>query len=394
MKRSSFFKEETMKIDDIKTVAVLGAGDMGHGIAEVALMAGYKVFLRDIKPEFVDNGARRIHDSLKKLVEKGKVADELFNKIQSELLVPVVDLKEATKNADLIIEVIPEIVELKKETFAQIDRFAPKHAILASNTSSISITDIASATTRPENVVGLHFFNPVVIMKLVEVIRAEKTSNETMETAVEFCHKIKKIPVRAEKDVPGFIVNRINAPTHILRGCFLDQGIIKPEELDALMRKKGLPMGPFELLDFVGLEVHRHVLLYYAENIHPDYKPYRVLDEKIEAGNYGKKTGKGFYDWSKGRPEIDLSKATDKVDPMDITAVQINEATKLIEMGVCSIDDIDKAMLNASGLKVGPMAVAKDINPENLTTRLEKLAERFNKEIFKPTNMIKKGTYR
>ena len=383
-----------MGIDDIKTVAVLGAGDMGHGIAEVALMAGYKVFLRDIKPEFVDKGVKRIHDSLKKLVEKGKVAGELYSRIQSKLLVPVVDLKEATSQADLIIEVIPELIELKKQTFADIDRFAPKHAILASNTSSISITDIASATTRPESVVGLHFFNPVVIMKLVEVIRAQKTSNETMDTAVAFCHKIKKIPVRAEKDVPGFIVNRINAPTHILRGCFLDQGIIQPEELDALMRQKGLPMGPFELLDFVGLEVHRHVLLYYAENIHPDYKPYRVLDEKIEAGNYGKKTGKGFYDWSKGRPEIDLSKATDKVDPLDITAVQINEATKLIEMGVCSIDDIDKAMLNASGLKVGPMAVAKDINPENLTTRLEKLAERFNKEIFKPTNMIKKGTYR
>lgn len=383
-----------MGIDNIKAIAVLGAGDMGHGIAEVALMAGYKVFLRDIKQEFVDKGVQRIHDSLKKLVKKGKVAEELYSKIQSELLVPVVDLQEATSQADLIIEVIPEILELKKETFADIDRFAPKHAILASNTSSISITDIASATTRPENVVGLHFFNPVVIMKLVEVIRAEKTSNETMDAAVAFCNRIKKIPVRAEKDVPGFIVNRINAPTHILRGCFLDQGIIKPEELDALMRKNGLPMGPFELLDFVGLEVHRHVLLYYAENIHPDYKPYKALDEKIDAGNFGKKTGKGFYDWSKGRPEIDLSKATDKVDPMDITAVQINEATKLVEMGVCSIDDIDKAILNASGLKVGPMAVAKETEPEDLTSRLEKLAERFGKEIFKPTDMIQKGTYR
>jgi enoyl-CoA hydratase/3-hydroxyacyl-CoA dehydrogenase len=345
-------------------------------------------------PEFVDKGVKRIHDSLKKLVEKGKVSGELYTRIQSELLVPVVDLKEAVSSADLVIEVIPELVELKKETFAQIDRFAPKHAILASNTSSISITDIASATTRPENVVGLHFFNPVVIMKLVEVIRAKKTSNETMDTAVAFCHKINKIPVRAEKDVPGFIVNRVNAPAHILRGCFLDQGIIQPEELDALMRKKGLPMGPFELLDFVGLDVHRHVLLYYAENIHPEYKPYRALDEKIKAGNYGKKTGRGFYDWSNGRPEIDMSKATDKVDLVDITAVQINEATKLVEMGVCAIDDIDKAMLNASGLKVGPMAVAKAMAPEDLTIRLEKLAERFNKEIFKPTQMIKDGTYR
>ena len=383
-----------MNIDDIKTVAVLGAGDMGHGIAEVALLAGYKVFLRDIKQEFVDKGAQRIKESLKKLLAKGKLAQDLYDTIESGMLVPVVDLKDAVQNADLVIEVVPEIVELKKETFAEVDALAPPHAILASNTSSISITDIATATARPEKVVGLHFFNPVVIMKLVEVIKAEKTSDETMDTAYEFCLKINKIPVRAEKDVPGFIVNRLNAPAHILRGCFLDEGIVEPEELDALMRKEGLPMGPCELLDFVGLEVHRHVLLYYAENLHSDFKPYRILDELVDAGNYGKKTGKGFYDWSKGRPDIDLSKATDKVDPMDITAVQINEATKLVEMGVCRLEDIDKAILNASGLKVGPMEVAKKTDPAELTDRLEKLVKKFKKEIFKPTDMIREGRYR
>jgi len=383
-----------MKIKDIKTVAVLGAGDMGHGIAEVALLAGCKVYLRDIKTEFVDKGAKRIKESLAKLTKKGKVSKELADKIDSGLLIPCVDLKEAVSSADLIIEAVPEIVALKKETFKDVDKYAPVHAILASNTSSISITDIASATGRPDKVLGLHFFNPVIIMKLVEVIRAEKTSEEAMQAAYDFCIKIKKIPVRAEKDVPGFIVNRINAPTHILRGCIIDNGIAQPEEIDALMRKTGLPMGPFELLDFVGLDVHRHILLYYAENLHSDYQPYNILEEKVKSGHFGKKTGQGFYDWSKGRPEIDLSKATDKVEPFDFTAVQTNEAAKLVELGVCRLEDIDKALLNASGLKKGPISAAQETEPAELTERLEKLAERFNKTIFKPAKMIKEGSYK
>lgn len=383
-----------MNIDDIRTVSVIGAGDMGHGIAEVALLAGYKVFLRDIKQEFVDKGASRIIDSLKKLMKKGKVTSEHFDKIQKELFKPCVDLNEAVREADIIIEVIPELLDLKKETFKAIDMAAPKHALIASNTSSISITDIATATSRPEKVLGLHFFNPVVIMKLVEVIKAEKTSEETMQTGYDFCKKINKIPVRAEKDVPGFIVNRVNAPTHILRGAVMDQGLATFEEIDALMKKEGLPMGPFEMLDFVGLDVHRHVLLYYAENLHPDYKPYKKLEECVSAGNFGKKTGKGFYDWSKGRPVIDLSKATKNLEPMDLSAVQINEATKLVEMGVCKLEDIDTAMLNASGMKVGPIAVAKEQDPADLTKRLENLASKFGKEVFKPTKMIREGTYR
>jgi len=386
--------EKIMTADNIKTVAVLGAGDMGHGIAEVALIAGYKVILRDIKDEFVQKGAKRINESLAKLVKKGKVPEDHFEKIKTELLVPCVDLADAVKNADLVIEVIPEVLDLKKEVFKQIDEYAPEHTILASNTSSISITDIASATKRPDKVMGLHFFNPVVIMKLVEVIKAKKTSEETMKAGYDFCLKINKLPVRVEKDVPGFLVNRVNAPTHVLRGCTIDQGIATPEEIEAVMRKTGMPMGPFELLDFVGLEVHRHVLLYYAENLHPEYKPYRLLDEKVNAGNYGKKTGKGFFDWSNGRPEIDLTKATDKFDPADVTAVQINEALKLVEMGVCKIDDIDKAMLNASALKEGPMASARKIEPANLVKRLEGLSKKFNKEIFKPVKMIVEGTYK
>ena len=383
-----------MNIDDVKTLSVLGAGDMGHGIAEVALIAGFKVYLRDIKQEFVDKGAKRIDESLKKLVEKGKVASDQYDRINAELIHPCVDLKEAVQGADLVIEVAPEVLEIKKEIFREVDQLAPSHAILASNTSTMSISDISSATNRPEKVLGLHFFNPVVIMKLVEVTRGKLTSEETMKIGYDFGKKLGKIPVRVEKDVPGFIVNRINSPAHVLRGCILDSGIAEPEEYDALARKNGAPMGPFELWDYVGIDIGLNVMLYYEKTLHPDYKPYRFLKEMVEKGNLGKKTGKGFYDWSNGRPEIDISKASDKVDLTDVTAVQINEATKLVEMGVCPIEDIDLAVVNGSGMKVGPIALAQDMDPAELTQRLEKLSKDFKKEIFLPTKMVREGTYR
>lgn len=383
-----------MKGDDIKTVAVVGAGDMGHGIAEVALLAGYKVYLRDIEQKFVDKGVARIDESLKKLVEKGKVTKEQYELIHKELLRPCVDLREAVKEADLVIEAIPEILELKKETFREMDRLAPSHALLASNTSTMRITEIAGATNRPDKVLGLHYFNPAVLMKLVEVIRGEQTSEETMKKGYEFCLKTGKVPVRVEKDVPGFIVNRVQAPGGVLLGCILDHSIAQPEEVDALLRKLGLPMGPYELMDYTGIDINYHASLYFARTVHPDFAPAKAVEEKVKAGLLGKKTGKGFYDWSQGRPSIDLSKATDKVDPMDLLAVQINEATKLLEMGVCSAEDIDKAMVNGTGNAIGPMTVAKTQEPQALAARLEKLAERFKKEIFRPTRTIKEGAYR
>jgi enoyl-CoA hydratase/3-hydroxyacyl-CoA dehydrogenase len=383
-----------MKVEDIKTVAVIGAGDMGHGIAEVALIAGCKVYLRDIERKFVDRGVDRINQSLEKLVSKGKVDAGHHEKIKTELLLPCVDLAEAVNNADLVIEAVPEIMELKKETFAAMDKAAPGGAILASNTSTMKITEIASATGRPEKVLGLHYFNPAVLMKTVEVIRGERTSEETMRTAFGFIEKTGKIPVRVEKDVPGFIVNRVQAPSAVLLQCVLDRGEIHPEEVDALMRKIGMPMGPYETMDYTGLDISYHGGLYYAEAIHPDFGPGRTLTQKVEAGELGKKTGKGIFDWSKGRPEIDQSKATDKLDPMDLIAVQVNEAAKIIELGACSIEDVDKAIVNGTGAIMGPMAMARGMEPADLVKRLDVLADKYGKEIFKPARMIKEGAYR
>jgi enoyl-CoA hydratase/3-hydroxyacyl-CoA dehydrogenase len=383
-----------MKVEDIKTVAVIGAGDMGHGIAEVALIGGYKVYLRDINQELVDRGVTRINESLTKLVEKDKVPAEHHKKINSELLRPCVDLKEALREADLVIEAIPETMALKKKTFAEMDAAAPSHALMASNTSTMKITEIASVTKRPEKVLGLHYFNPAVLMNLVEVIRGQKTTEETMQVGFDFVLRNGKVPVRVAKDVPGFIVNRVQAPSGILLTCILDERIAEPEEVDALMRKLGMPMGPYELMDYTGLDISYHGRKYFAEAIHPDFAPGPTLEARVKAGELGKKTGKGFFDWSKGRPGIDESKATDKVDPMDLMAVNINEATKLIESGVCTSEDVDKAIVNGTGNRIGPMTIAKGQDPVDLSKRLEGLAEKFNKETFKPTRMIKDGTYR
>lgn len=383
-----------MNAEDIRTVAVIGAGDMGHGIAEVALMAGYPVYLRDIKQEFVDRGVQRIHESLQKLVQKGRVPSDLYDRIQKDLLRPCLDLNEAVREAHLVIEAIPEILDLKRETFRELDKLAPAQTLLASNTSTMKITEIAKATERPDKVLGMHYFNPAVLMSLVEVIRGEQTSEETMQAAYEFCLKTGKVPVRVEKDVPGFIVNRVQAPSGVLLGCILDDGIAEPEEVDALLRKLGMPMGPYELMDYTGIDINYDGSKYFSEAVHPDFAPGRTIQAKVQAGELGKKTGKGFFDWSKGRPQIDVSKATDKVDPMDLLAVQINEATKLIQMGVCSADHIDKAIINGTGNAVGPMTIAKGQEPASLAQRLEGLASRFEKEIFRPTQMIRDGTYR
>ena len=155
-----------------------------------------------------------------------------------------------------------------------------------------------------------------------------------------------------------------------------------------------MPMGPYELMDYTGLDISYHGRKYFAEAIHPDFAPGPTLEARVKAGELGKKTGKGFFDWSKGRPSIDESKATDKVDPMDLMAVSINEATKLVESGVCTSEDVDKAIVNGTGNRIGPMTIAKGQDPADLSKRLEGLAERFNKETFKPTRMIKDGTYK
>lgn len=380
-----------MKVEDIKKIAVMGAGDMGHGIAEVALLAGYKVALRDIEQRFVDKGLSRIKESLNKLTEKQKITEENKNAMLANIKT-FVDIAESVKDADFVIEAVPEIMDLKKQVFQALDAAAPKHAILASNTSNMSITEIASTTKRAEQVVGMHFFNPAVLMKLVEVTKGGKTSEETMQVAYNLALKMNKVPVRVEKDSIGFVYNRVNAPAGILLSLMVEKGVAAPMEIDAKMRKIGMPMGPYELMDYVGLDVAYHGALYFADKLSRDYAPPSWLKAKIDAGTLGKKTGKGIFDWSKGRPEIDLSKAKEDFDPTVLIAIQVNEATKLLEAGVVkSPDEIDKAMVNGGGSMIGPFQLAKGIGYDKLAKICEDLAKEFDVKVFEPTETLKKG---
>ena len=381
-----------MKVEDVKKIAVMGAGDMGHGIAEVALLAGYKVALRDIEQRFVDRGLSRIKESLNKLVEKQKITADNQNAMLANITT-FVDIGEAVKDTDFVIEAVPEIMDLKKQVFQALDAAAPTQAILASNTSNMSITEIASTTKRPEQVVGFHFFNPAVLMKLVEVTKGDKTSEETMQVAYNLALKMNKAPVRVEKDSIGFVYNRINAPTGLLVNLILEKGEAAPVEIDAKMRKIGMPMGPYELMDYVGLDVAYHSALYFAEKLSQDYAPPSWLKAKIDAGStLGKKTGKGIFDWSKGRPEIDLSKAKEDFDPSALIALQVNEATKLLEGGVVkSAEEIDKAMVNGGGAIIGPFQLGKSIGYDKLAKICEDLAKKYSVKVFEPTETLKKG---
>jgi len=379
-----------MESGDVKKITVIGSGDMGNGIAEVAILAGYKVAMRDIEQRFVDRGIDTIKKSLAKLVKKSKISEDASKDAFSRLE-PLLDLEKAVQDADFIIEAVPEIMDLKKSVFKELDKLSPEHTVLATNTSNMSITEIAKATNRQDKVVGMHFFNPAVLMKLVEVIKGENTSDEAVNFTHDIAEKFGKIPVIVKKDSPGFIYNRVNAPVSLLLSRIMDAGSPSPEEFDAIF-KAIMPMAPFELADYVGLDVAYHSLKYFSEVLSPEYRPSKVLEDKVNSKNLGKKTGKGFYDWSSGRPTIDTSKAVQEFDITHLIALQVNEATKLLEEGVA--DDpkvIDLAMANGGGGGIGPFALAKNIGYDTLINKCRELADKFNVDVFKPTKTMTEG---
>jgi enoyl-CoA hydratase/3-hydroxyacyl-CoA dehydrogenase len=386
-----------MKAEDIKKITVVGSGDMGHGIAEVAAMAGYKVNMYDIKQEFVDKGMGKIKDNLARQVSKAKMTQEVMDKTMG-LLAGFTVLKDAVKDADYVIEAAPEIMELKQKIFKECDEHAPKHAILTTNTSNMSITKIASATNRPDKVAGLHFFNPVVMMTLAEVIRGEKTSNETMDVTFDLMKTWKNfrgamVPIRVEKDTPSFVYNRLGAPAALYMSELLEKGVVTPEAADAKVKSIGAPMGPFETFDFVGLDVMYHSQEYLAGVLSPEYKPRSWLEKKMKSGELGKKTGKGLFEWPGGaRPAIDVSKADPNFDPMDIICLQVNEGTKLIEAGVVKTPaEIDLAMIHGGGGIFGPFALAKGMGWAKVAEKCEAVSKKTGITQFMPTETLKKG---
>jgi 3-hydroxyacyl-CoA dehydrogenase len=284
---------------DVKKITVLGAGLMGHGICQVAAQAGYEVNLRDVKQEFLDRGMEMIRRSLSRFQNKGVLTEQQVHEILDRIH-PMLDLKEAVAEADLVIEAIPEIIELKKETFREVDNYAPAHAIIASNTSSISITELGSATNRSEKVCGMHFFNPPQLMKLVEVIKGAKTSHETIQTVMEAAKKMGKETVLVKKDVPGFIVNRILIPALNEAVALYWEGVADRDDIDKAI-KLGLnwPMGPLMLLDYIGADTVLSITEVLSQDINVKFQAHTGLKQMVRARLLGRKTGKGFYDWTK-----------------------------------------------------------------------------------------------
>jgi len=383
-----------MNINDVKKIAVIGSGAMGHGIAQVFAQAGYTVVMKDIKQEMLDNAVAKVRESIDFLVGKGKISREDGDAAMANLSTTM-DTAEAVKDAQVVIEAVPEVMDLKKKVFTELSGLAAKDAILATNTSTMSVSEIGSVVDNPGRFVGMHFFNPVNRMKLVEIIYGDKTSDDTADTLSAASEKCGKIPVKVLKDRPGFIVNRINAPNQALLSCILDEGKIRPDQIDGVMKQMGAKMAPFETADFVGLDVFCHTLDYYAQTLSDDYKPGSYLKEKIEKGELGMKSGKGIYDWSSGSAAIDTKSEAGDITPLHLLAIQINEAVRVYKEGLAeSVADIDNAVKFGMNAFAGPFTMASGMQPEQITEALEFLGNRFKLGILEPEPEIRDGSFK
>jgi len=278
----------------MKKIMILGAGTMGSGIAQVVAQAGYEVIVRDVEQRFVDKGLAGVSKNLAKMVEKGKLTAEKKAEIEGRLS-GTVDLA-AGQDADLVIEAVIENLELKKKVYAELDAIVQPKAILASNTSSLSITALASCTKRPGQVIGMHFFNPVPVMSLVELIKGAGTSEETYAAAFEFVKSVGKTPVKVE-EAPGFAVNRILVPMINEAAYLLSEGVASAEDIDTAMKLgANHPIGPLALADLIGLDVCLAVMeVLYTEFSDSKYRPCPLLRKMVRAGYLGRKTGRGFF---------------------------------------------------------------------------------------------------
>ncbi|OPX98702.1 MAG: putative 3-hydroxybutyryl-CoA dehydrogenase [Syntrophorhabdus sp. PtaB.Bin006] len=285
---------------EIKTIGVLGAGTMGNGIAQTAAAAGYNVIMRDIEEKFVANGLKNIDKFLAKSVEKGKMAQEAKDAIMGRI--KGTTKMEDLKDCDYVIEAVFEDMDLKKAVFKELDGLLRKDVIIGTNTSSMSITEIAAVTGRGDKIVGLHFFNPVPLMRLVEIIRGYYTSDETVAVSFDLAKKFGKEPIEVKTDIPGFVVNRLMIP-HLMEAIWLlQEGIASKEDIDKAA-KLGLnyPMGPFQLMDLTGVDIAYHVNEYFHKELNKELKwvSPRMLKDMVKAGRTGIKAGAGWYDYNK-----------------------------------------------------------------------------------------------
>ncbi len=371
----------------IAKAAVIGSGSMGHGIAQILSMAGAEVMMTDINDALLKKGLDSIKWSLDRFVEKRTLkkedADAAISRIHT-----TTNFEGAVKDADLVVEAVPENLELKKQVFSRIDKTAPKHSILASNTSTLSITEISKATQRPDKVIGLHFFNPPQLMPLVEVIRGGRTSEDTVNSMLELTKRLGKTAVVVKKDIRGFIVNGVAGAVFNEAFWLVHRGEATRDEIDAAMKyKAGFPMGVFELADFVGLDIVNSASKEMEEAFGSRVKMCPIVEPLVKAGKLGQKSGEGFYSWASGRPRIPFELA-DKFDPSTLYVMAINAASWLVKEDVAIPADIDKAMKFGMGWPSGPCELADKLGIDTAVTKLEEIRSKHPEPMYDPCPLL------
>ncbi len=370
----------------IKNVTIVGAGVMGHGIAEVFALNGFNVNLEDFYPEVIEKAKKGINESLNKLIASKKIDENKKNEVLKNINY-FNNIRDAVKNADLTVEVVPEIYEIKVKVLKEISENTDN--IIASNTSNIRITEMASEILKPERLIGMHFFNPPVLMKLVEVIKGDKTLNKYVDEIYDLAVKLGKKPIKVLKDEAGFVVNRISAPESLLLCIAYQKKVAKPEEIDKYFKSQGLPMGPYQLFDYVGIDTVVDSLKYYAKELSPDYGKCNALDSFIKSKELGMKTGSGIYKWENGKAIIPEANESDKISLMDALYLEVNEATKLLEDGVASPEDIETGVKYGLNRPFGPITVANGLSNDEILETLNKLYDEYKIDVFLPSKTIK-----
>ncbi|MGC9103484.1 MAG: 3-hydroxyacyl-CoA dehydrogenase/enoyl-CoA hydratase family protein [Candidatus Methanodesulfokora sp.] len=372
----------------VRKAAVIGAGTMGHGIAEVLAINGIETNLVDIKEDILRSAMEKIGWSLRKLHEKGRISRSPEEVIS--LISTFTSIKEAVRDVDLVIEAVPEIFELKKQVFSEIDANSRPDAVIATNTSSIPISELALCTRRPDKVLGLHFFNPPVVMQLVEVVRGRDTSDDVVKQMMEFVRRIGKKPVLVRRDIPGFIVNRIMIRLLNTACILVRRGIYSVEEVDSALRKIGFPMGAFELSDYIGIDV----LYFIIESVRSRgmaIESCQTFKEMMDRGKLGVKTGDGFYRYpSPGtykKPDIS---AFDRADPVLLISPAVNEASYLLREGISSLQEINEATILGLGYPKGIFQYADEMGIDAIVSSLRKLSEITGSVEFSPDPLLLK----
>jgi enoyl-CoA hydratase/3-hydroxyacyl-CoA dehydrogenase len=377
-------------LPQINKITVLGSGIMGHGIAQISAMNGYDVVLRDIEEKFLDNAMTKIRWSLDKLVEKNKINKQESDKIYGRIK-PIVDLKEALQDTDLLIEAVPEDLKLKKKVYSEVDQFAQEKTIYSSNTSTLPISEISQLTNRPSRFIGLHFFNPPQLMKLVEVIPGVSTDESIVDLGINFVKSLSKVPILCNKDVPGFIVNRIFIPlVHEAEYSLENDGKTMTQIDSAVKFKLYFPMGIFELADYTGLDViHKATIEMYSRD-EKVVNPHPRIEQLFSSGKLGKKSGEGFYSYGDENYErVQLSEEEARqYDPIRILSVAINNAAWLISNGVCTREDLELALKLGMGLKKELFEIGKENGFERIVSTLSELQEK-NGSFYTPDPYLK-----